>query len=86
MKICFHKNFEKQYKKLIKKDQKRVQEKLKLFLDNPFSPILKNHPLKGKYLDYRSINISGDLRAIYKYIDSKKCIFVILDNHNNLYK
>jgi len=86
MKICFHKNFEKQYKKLTKKEQNKVWEKLGLFLEDAFNPILKNHSLKGKYLDYRSINITGDLRAIYKYLDPDECIFVILGNHNNLYK
>ena len=86
MKILFHKNFEKQYKKLTKKKQDKVQKKLSLFLEDTFNPILKNHSLRGKYLDYRSINITGDLRAIYKYLNSDKCIFVVLDNHNNLYK
>ena len=86
MKIRFHKNFKKQYLKLNKKQQVKIQEKLELFIKDPFSSILKNHPLKGKYLDYRSINIAGDLRAIYKYIDSEEYVFVILGNHSNLYK
>lgn len=86
MKILFHKNFEKQYKKLTKKEQNNIREKLDLFLGDAFNPILKNHSLKGKYLDYRSINITGDLRAIYKYLNSDECIFVVLGNHNNLYK
>jgi mRNA-degrading endonuclease YafQ of YafQ-DinJ toxin-antitoxin module len=36
-------------------------------------------------LGYRNINISGDLRAVYK----KKgdiAVFAYLGNHNNLYK
>ena len=86
MKIRFHKNFEKQYKRLKKREQKKVQEKLGLFLENPFNPMLNNHPLKGKYTDYRSINIAGDLRAVYKHIDNEECIFVIVDTHSNLYK
>ena len=85
MKIRFHKNFEKQYKKLNKKEKKRVQERLFLFLENPFHPILGNHPLKGKFTGYRSINITGDLRAIYKFINEQKSIFVIIDTHSNLY-
>ncbi len=83
--VYFHKNFEKQYKKLEKKIQRKVQEKLKLFSENPFDSRLNNHPLKGKYTDYRSINITGDLRAIYKFINQDKCVFVIIDNHSNLY-
>jgi len=86
MKIRFHKNFGKQYKKLKKKDQEKIKERLELFLENPFNPQLNNHPLKGKYTDYRSINITGDLRDIYKYINNEECIFVVVSSHSNLYK
>ncbi len=85
MKIRFHKNFEKQYAKLRVSEKKKAQDRLQLFLQNPSNPQLNNHPLKGKYLDYRSINITGDLRAIYKYISEDECIFVAVDTHSNLY-
>ncbi len=85
MKIRFHSNFEKQYKKLSKKEQKKVQERLQLFLENPFEPQLNHHPLKGKYTDYRSINITGDLRAIFKLVSDQECIFVVVGRHSNLY-
>ncbi|MBI5452268.1 type II toxin-antitoxin system mRNA interferase toxin, RelE/StbE family [Candidatus Gottesmanbacteria bacterium] len=85
MKIRFHKNFNKQYTKLKSSEKKKIQARLQLFLQNPYNPLLNNHPLKGKYLDYRSINITGDLRAIYKYIAEDECIFVAVDTHSNLY-
>ena len=85
MKLYFHKNFDKQLGKLRKAERKKAQERLALFLRSPFNPLLNNHPLKGKYLDYRSINITGDLRAIYKLISEDECIFVALDSHSNLY-
>lgn len=81
----FHRNFDKQYKKLRTPEKKKAQERLLLFLQNPFHPVLNNHPLKGKYLDYRSINITGDLRAIYKLISENEVIFVNIDSHSNLY-
>ena len=84
--IIFHKNFEKQYIKLKEGDKKRFKEKTNVFSIDQFNPILNNHPLKGKYKGYRSINISGDLRAIYK-MKTKSCfVFVAIDNHSNLYK
>ncbi len=86
MKVKFHKNFEKQYKKLTKKQQEKTKERLEIFIRNPFDSILNNHSLKGKYLDYRSINITGDLRAIYKYIDPDECVFIALGRHRDLYK
>ena len=85
MKIRFHTNFDKKYKKLKESQKNKVQERLVLFLENPFSPILGNHPLKGKYTGYRSINITRDLRAVYKFISQKECIFVTIDTHSDLY-
>ena len=81
----FHRNFDRQYNKLKISEKKKVQERLLLFLQNPYHPVLNNHPLKGKYLDYRSINITGDLRAINKLISDSEVIFVTVDSHSNLY-
>lgn len=85
MKIRFHRNFEKQYKKLKDTQKAKARERLVLFLENPFHPILANHPLKGKYKGYRSINITGDLRAVYKFVSEDESIFVAIDTHSNLY-
>ena len=85
MKIRLHRNFEKQYQKLKEGEKKRAQERLALFLENPFHPILGNHPLKGKYRGYRSINITGNLRAVYKFVSEQECIFVTIDTHSSLY-
>ena len=86
MRLRFHKNFDKQYLKLREKEREKVSERLRIFLKNPFVPILNNHPLKGKYLNYRSINITGDLRAIYRQCGEDEYIFVTVDTHSNLYK
>lgn len=83
--VRFHRDFDKQYKKLKVSEKKKTQERLLLFLQNPYHPVLNNHPLKGKYLDYRSINITGDLRAIYKLISDSEVIFIAVDSHSNLY-
>lgn len=85
MKISFHKNFIKQYNKLPDKEQKQVKEKLTIFLENPYTEQLNNHSLKGKYLNYRSINFNGDARAIYKYLDENESVFVNIGTHHQLY-
>lgn len=85
IKIRFHKNFEKQYKLLSVKQKNKIQERLELFLNSQFDPILNNHPLKGRYLDYRSINISGNVRAIYKIVGNNECIFVEIGTHSKLH-
>ena len=66
--IAFERSFEKAYVKLGKGYKKKVKERIALFMSDKFNPILNNHSLNGKYLRYRyrNINISGDLRAVYK--------------------
>lgn len=85
MKLRFHKRFVRDYKLFDQKIKASFQERLKLFYDNPYHPKLNNHPLKGKWYGYRSINISGDIRAVYKLNDDKEVIFVALGSHNRLY-
>ena len=85
MKIRFHYNFRRQYQKLRVGEQKRFKERRDLFLANPYHPLLNNHPLKGKYEGYRSINIGGDLRAIYKRFNQDIVLFVKIGAHHELY-
>jgi len=85
MKIKFHRNFEKQYKKLKINEKNKTKERLTLLFQDEFNPILNNHPLKGKYQGYRSINVAGDLRAVYKRISTDTILFIAVDTHNNLY-
>lgn len=84
--FLFHKHFEKQLRKLSKRQRERVKEQLTFFLEDPFHPLLNNHSLQGKYQGYRSISIEGDLRAIYKLSDSVTSIFVAIGTHSALYR
>ena len=85
MKLYFHKKFEKQYKRLRKSEQQRAQERIFVFRENPFDPILENHPLRGKYTECRSINIGGDLRAVFKRVGADEYWFTKIGTHSELY-
>ena len=85
MKAFFHKNFSKSYQRLPAKAKKQFEKRLKLFLEDPSHVLLNNHALHGEWKNYRSINIAGNLRAIYKPIDDDAVKFVIIDTHSNLY-
>ncbi len=82
--IVFHRNFTKDFKKLPSKLKEKFNERFIIFGKDPFNPILNNHPLRGKYLDHRSINITGDLRALYKKVGNE-ATFVEINSHSNLY-
>ena len=85
MNIRLHRNFEKRYVKLPPAVRQRFKERRDVFAENPFDPVLQNHALKGKYQGYRSINITGDWRAVYKLIDKDTVVFVDLGTHSELY-
>ena len=83
--IVYHQDFKRNYKKLSPKVKGKLEERLRIFSKDEFNPILNNHALKGKWLEYRSINVTGDIRAIFKR-NTAVIIFVAIDSHSNLYK
>lgn len=85
MKIIYHKDFIKDFKKLPPKIKEKFKERQILLEKDEFDPILNNHALKGKWLGYRSINVTGDIRAIFKR-DGNGVLFVAIDKHSNLYR
>ncbi|MDB5245379.1 MAG: hypothetical protein JWN90_484 [Parcubacteria group bacterium] len=85
MKVLYEKRFEKQYLKLSRDLQDKADIRIRLFAHNPFDPILGNHPLHGKYQEHRSINITGDYRAVYRMLKRDIAVFVTLGTHSELY-
>lgn len=61
------------------------RQRLELFLKDPFNPLLRNHQLSGKLKHLRSINVTGDWRALYSE-HSEVIIFELLGTHSRLYK
>ena len=84
MTIAYSKAFMKQAKKLSPDLRRKLQQKIKLFSTNPLDPTLRNHALKGKYKEYRSIDITGDVRALYLQQDNE-AIFDAVGTHSQLY-
>jgi addiction module RelE/StbE family toxin len=85
MKVVFHKRFRKKLHKCDPVTQEKIYEKLRHFAQSKDNPILKNHALSGEYAGYRSIDIKGDLRALYKEAESEVFEFCYLGTHHELY-
>ena len=83
--IQFTKAFMKQFKKLRVNQKERFYERLELFKRNPQDRALRDHALKGKYKGYRSIDIGGDLRALYYVHGDTIIIFGFIGSHSQLY-
>ncbi len=86
MRIEYSKKFIKEFKKCPHEMKTHFKNRLNTFIKNPFSQILNNHPLSGELKNYRSINITGDWRAIFESIDNDQIIyFVAIGTHSQLY-
>lgn len=86
MKVIFSKQFLKDLDKSPLSIQEAFEKRFTIFLRNPFHSLLHNHPLKGKFSLYRSININGDWRAIFRTIEKDEIFFLAIGTHSELYK
>jgi len=64
--------------------KKKFFERVKLFISDPTSPLLKDHPLKGKKIGLRAFSITGDVRVVY-HIKGEVIYFLDIGTHNQVY-
>lgn len=78
-------SFEKGFTKLSKKEKVKYDERIDIFTNDEYNPILKNHKLHGEHDGYRSINITSDIRLIYRKISKDHYILHLIGTHSELY-
>jgi addiction module RelE/StbE family toxin len=83
--FILHRNFEKSYSKQSPLIKKAFIERKNLLLIDQQHPLLNNHALHGKWIGYRSINITGDIRALFK-VEGFFVIFLEIGRHSQLYE
>jgi len=87
--IDFSKRFDKQFKKSPLEIKIAFKKRLTLFIQDSLDPQLRNHPLRGILQGYKSINITGDWRALYSEFKEKEKIIIVfemLGKHSQLYR
>ncbi len=85
MQIDYTKRFKKQFSKLQLTQKNQFNNRVQLFIKNQADPILRVHPLKGRFAGYYSMNISGDLRALFYKEGEELVIFALIGTHSQLY-
>lgn len=83
--VVYHRNFKKMLRKLPVSVQEKFYSGLAVFVKTPHHAILGNHSLSGEWATCRSINITGDMRAVYKERDGGVIQFVAIGSHSELY-
>ena len=74
MRLQFSKQFQKTMVKLPRHIQDKFDERFSLFSQDTFHPLLHNHSVHPIFEQGRSINITGDYRAIYTKVGGDICI------------
>lgn len=85
MTINFSKRYKKQYQKLPPKIQEQSKQRIELWQEDPFNQLLRLHKLEGKLARYHSINITGDIRALYEIVGEDVYIYQMIGAHSQLY-
>ena len=85
LKVYYSTKFKKQYKKLPPKTREHFQERLVLFLEDKNNPQLHIHKLSGKYDGLWSMNVTGNVRAVFDAYYKNAIIFVAVGSHSELY-
>ena len=84
MEIVFHKQFKKKFEKLPVKVQNKFFDRLKLFMRDQTHETLNNHSVDKAFPECRSINVTGNYRAIFKE-GQEVVTFMIIGTHSELY-
>ncbi len=86
MRIETHRQYDKAWAKLHRKQQLRVLATLRLFIADPHNSQLRIHQLKGEYYPQYSLSAGGDLRVHYLRIDDSVVILMLVGTHAQLYE
>lgn len=85
MRIRFSKRFAKQLAKLGRPAQAAAYVRIELLAANPDDPILRRHRLGGKLRRFWSIDVTGDIRALYEVQGDELVVFQLIGTHSQLY-
>ncbi len=85
MHVEFSRKFRKSFLKLPKNVQKKFEDRVALFMENPRTPLLKVHPLKGLMAGYFSFRVTGDYRVVFRFLDKKSVKLLDIGKHSKVY-
>lgn len=87
LKISYSNRFIKDFKNAPFKIRVAFKERLEIFIKDKLNPILNNHKLNGELKNYRSLNVTGDWRAVFSENNKdREVAFHLLGTHGKLYK
>ena len=65
--------------------QQKTTDAIRLWSQKPNDESLRLHKLSGKMSRFYSIDIAGDLRALYEIVDNEVFLYQMVGTHSQLY-
>jgi mRNA-degrading endonuclease RelE of RelBE toxin-antitoxin system len=84
--IIIAEEFKKRFDLLPKQVKKKFFRKIKIFAENPFSPILSTEKLGPPFEETWSFRIDRAYRVIFKFINKNKILLITCGHHSWIYK
>jgi addiction module RelE/StbE family toxin len=85
MHVDYSSQFKKQYKKLPPKIQEQFRKRLELLAEDSTNPQLHVHKLSGEFEGLWSMNVTGDVCAIFDNDYPYEVLFVGIGTHSTFY-
>ncbi len=85
MKLISDTRFEKQYKKLPDKIKKKFIQRVGILVTDGRNPSLRVHTLAGNKYPMKSMNVTGDYRALF-IVEKNTITFYNIGTHSELYQ
>ncbi len=85
MRFARSQRFDRHFRKLSVSVRRQAEERLRLFVSDPFHPLLNDHSLRGEHQNQRSINVTGDIRIVYEMFDQDIAKLIDIGTHSELY-
>lgn len=86
--VVWDQGFKRSYRKRISRAphlKKQFWEKMELFLDDPFSPMLRTHKLSGNLKGTWAFSINDDYRIIFEFLTRNKILLIDFGTHDEVY-
>jgi addiction module RelE/StbE family toxin len=65
--------------------QERFQQKITLFVEEPFHPSLRTHRLSGNLDGYWSLSITHEYRLVFKFVLDNQVLLIDIGSHDEVY-
>jgi len=83
--LYYSSRFKKSFRKRPKWIRELVEERTRLFIQDPRHPLLDDHALSGELVGLRSFSVTGDIRVQYESFQDGAVRFIDLGTHHELY-